>query len=181
MQIECIVPSRSRIGEGAVLNDRASALCWVDIPAGLIHHFDRSAGKNTSVNFGEPVGFLAVRAKGGLVVAAKSGAPKVFFYTRTVPGRPDGGTVDADGCYWQAGIDGWQLYRITPAGKVDLTVEMPIERPSNAMFGGPGPDTLYVTSLGIGLTEGRPQPEAGSLFAVTELGITGVPQPHFVG
>ena len=50
------------------------------------------------------------------------GEPEVFFDTHAVPGRPDGGTVDAEGCYWQAGIDGWQLYRISPEGEVVLTV-----------------------------------------------------------
>lgn len=291
MQIECVVPSRSQIGEGAVWDDRAAVLWWVDIPAGLIHCFDPATGENSSIEFGEPVGCLAVRETGGLVVAAKSGfwffdpetgarkaindpepnrpgnrfndgttdmqgrfwagtmkdggtperlgrfyrldpdrsvtpwkdgiyttngmafspdgkvmyfsdsfgdvrtiwrcdydidtgtpgEPQVFFDTRAVAGRPDGGTVDADGCYWQAGIDGWQLYRITPAGKVDMTIDMPIERPSKPMFGGPRLDTLFVTSLGIGLTEGTVQPEAGSLFAVTGLGITGLPQKRFAG
>ena len=291
MQIECVVPSRSEIGEGAVWDNRAAVLWWVDIPVGLIHCFDPATGENTSTAFGEPVGCLAVREAGGLVIAAKSGfwffdpqtgerqainnpepdrpenrfndgttdlqgrfwagtmkdggtperlgrlyrldpdlnvtpwkdriyttngmafspdgrvmyfsdsfrdvrtiwrcvydietgtpgEPEVFFDTRAVAGRPDGGTVDADGCYWQAGVDGWQLYRITPAGKVDVTIDMPIERPSKPMFGGPGLDTLFVTSLGIGLAEGTVQPEAGSLFAVTGLGITGLPQTRFAG
>ncbi|MDF1794524.1 MAG: SMP-30/gluconolactonase/LRE family protein, partial [Thalassobaculaceae bacterium] len=37
---------------------------------------------------------------------------RVFFDTRRVDGRPDGATVDADGCYWMAGVDGWQVVRI---------------------------------------------------------------------
>ena len=109
------------------------------------------------------------------------GEPEVFFDTRAVAGRPDGGTVDADGCYWQAGIDGWQLYRITPEGQVDRTIDLPIERPSRPMFGGPGLDVLYLTSLGVGLTEGRAQPEAGSLFQITGLGVKGLPQTRFRG
>ena len=118
-----------------------------------------------------------------VIVAHRStpGEPELFFDTRAVPGRPDGGTVDADGCYWQAGIEGWQLYRITPEGKVDMTIDVPIEKPSKPMFGGRNLDTLYVTSLGIGLSGDRPQPEAGSLFAVTGLGITGVPETRFAG
>ena len=104
-----------------------------------------------------------------------------FFDTRAVAGRPDGGTVDAEGCYWQAGIGGWQLYRIAPDGRVDRTIDLPIEKPTKPMFGGPRLDTLFVTSLSSGLDPDRPQPEAGSLFAVTGLGVTGVPQARFAG
>ena len=49
---------------------------------------------------------------------------------------PDGGTIDADGCYWMAGVGGWQLVRFTPAGKVDMIIDMPVEKPSKIAFGG---------------------------------------------
>lgn len=106
---------------------------------------------------------------------------RVFFDTRQVAGRPDGGTVDADGCYWQAGIEGWQLYRISPQGDLLMTLDLPIEKPTKPMFGGRNLDILYVTSLSLGLSQDRPQPEAGSLFAITGLGLQGVPQPRFGG
>lgn len=108
------------------------------------------------------------------------GDPRVFFDTSAVAGRPDGGTVDADGCYWQAGVGGWQLYRITPDGRVDMTVDMPVEKPTKPMFGGPNLDVLYVTSIGAGV-DTTDQPEAGSLFAVTGLGVQGVTQWRFAG
>lgn len=293
MKIECVAATRSRIGEGAVWDDRAQVLWWVDIPAGLIHRYSPDTGQNTTIDYGELVGCLAVRETGGLVLATKSGfwffdpetgarsaisdpeahlpdnrfndgttdaqgrfwagtmkdagepeavgafyrldpdltvtrwrdgiyttngmafspdgsrmyfsdsnkavrtiwvsdydgatgtpgAPEVFFDTHAVPGRPDGGTVDAEGCYWQAGIDGWQLYRLSPEGEVLMTVDMPIERPSKPMFGGADLDILFVTSLGIGLAPGSEarQPEAGSLFAVSGLGIRGLPQTRFAG
>ena len=106
---------------------------------------------------------------------------RVFFDTREVAGRPDGGTVDADGCYWMAGVGGWQLVRITPQGKVDRIVEMPVEKPTKPMFGGPRLDTLFVTSIGMGMEDDPKQPLAGSLFSITGLGVTGVPQPRFAG
>jgi sugar lactone lactonase YvrE len=105
----------------------------------------------------------------------------VFFDTHAVAGRPDGGTVDAEGCYWQAGIEGWQLYRLSPEGAVIATVEMPVEKPSKPMFGGRDLDILFVTSLGVGLKDPERQPEAGSLFAIRGLGIRGVTQPRFRG
>lgn len=289
--VECVAPTRSKLGEGAVWDAGDQRLWWVDIVAGLIHRYDPVSNVNDSFDFGEPVGCLARRDAGGLVVAAKSGfwffdpetgarafiadpevelpfnrfndggtdaqgrfwagtmkdggdpeakgtfyrldpdlsvtawrsgiwttngltfspdgkrmyfsdsnprvrtiwacdydtetgspgEPEVFFDTREVKGRPDGGTVDAEGCYWQAGIEGWALYRISPQGELLQTVEVPVEKPTKPMFGGRDLDILFFTSLSLGLTTPEKQPEAGSLFAVTGLGIKGVPQTRFAG
>jgi sugar lactone lactonase YvrE len=289
-EIKCVVSSQSRVGEGAFWDVAGQCLWWVDIAAGLIHRFDPESGEKLSHDFGEPVGCLAPREAGGLVVAAKSGFwlfdpdtgrreklhdpeedkpgnrfndgttdmqgrfwagtmkdggtpepvgqffrldpdrsvtpwrdqvyttnglafspdgrimyfsdsnPKVrtiwacdydtdtgtpgearlFFDTNAVAGRPDGGTVDADGCYWQAGVSGGQIYRITPDGRLDLTIDVPVEKPTKPMFGGRNLDVLYLTSIGDGIDRAA-QPEAGNLFAITGLGVQGVPQAPFAG
>ena len=291
VRIECVAATRSRLGEGAVWDVGDQKLWWVDILGGLIHAYDPETGRNESFDFGEPVGCIARRDKGGLVVAAKSGfwffepatgareaisdpeahlpdnrfndggtdargrfwagtmkdggapealgsfyrldadltvtqwrdgiwttngltfspdgrrmyfsdsnprvrtiwscaydpetgvpgEPETFLDTRAVKGRPDGGTVDAEGCYWQAGIEGWALYRISPEGELLQTVEVPVEKPTKPMFGGPNLDILFFTSLSLGLTAPETQPEAGSLHAISGLGITGVPQARFAG
>lgn len=291
IKITCVAATRSKVGEGAVWDDRAQCLWWVDIPAGIIYRFDPKTGENAGIEFGEPVGCLAVRETGGLVLATKSGfwffdpetgaresiddpeahlplnrfndgatdaqgrywagtmkeggepeavgsfyrldpdltvthwkgdifttnglafspdgtrmyfsdsnpgvrtiwvcdydgktgtpgKPEIFFDTTEVPGRPDGGTVDAEGCYWQAGVSGWQLYRLSPQGEVLMTIDMPVEKPSKPMFGGADLDVLYVTSIGGGVSNAADQPEAGSLFAITGLGIKGIPQTRFAG
>ena len=54
-------------------DEKLNVLWWVDIPAGFIHRFDVAPGRNSGVEFGEPVGCLAEREQGGLVLAAKSG------------------------------------------------------------------------------------------------------------
>ncbi|UOM35225.1 SMP-30/gluconolactonase/LRE family protein [Acuticoccus sp. I52.16.1] len=109
-------------------------------------------------------------------------ARRVFFDTRSVAGRPDGATVDAAGCYWMAGVGGWQILRITPAGKVDMIVDMPVERPSKPEFGGPGLTDLYVTSIGSGAGPvGPEQPHAGGLFVVTGLPAAGLAPTPFAG
>jgi L-arabinonolactonase len=95
--------------------------------------------------------------------------------------RSDGATIDVDGCYWFAGVGGWQIVRVTPAGIVDRIIEMPVEKPSKVMFGGSGLDTLYVTSIAEGIGDPAAQPEAGSLFAITGIGTHGLPQARFAG
>ncbi|MDA9930994.1 SMP-30/gluconolactonase/LRE family protein [Alphaproteobacteria bacterium] len=302
VKIECVAPTRSQLGEGALWDVEDAALWWVDIRAGLIHKFDPVAGVNTSFDFGEPVGCLARRAAGGLIVASQSGfhlfdpetgartalvdpeshlagnrfndggtdprgrfwagtmrddggppemrgrfyrynddgtataffdpffttngltfSPdgqvmyvadtnrtvqtiwkfdydldtgtpsnkRLFFDCRDLAGRPDGATVDADGCYWMAGVTGWQVVRITPQGVVDRIIEMPVEKPSKVMFGGANLDLLYVTSIGenvqkdlvqseAGQSEAG-QPDAGGLFAISGLGVTGLAQARYAG
>ena len=108
---------------------------------------------------------------------------RVFVDTHGLAGRPDGGTVDADGCYWMAGVGGWQLVRFTPEGAVERIIDMPCEKPTKIAFGGADLDTLYVTSIGAGLTPGTEvrQPHAGGLFALRVPGVRGLPQPRFAG
>lgn len=282
---------RAGTGEGAIWDQAEQALYWVDIPNGLLHRFDPEAGTTRTWEMGEPIGCVALRERGGAVVALQngfqtldfatgersmihdpeaglntrfndgavdpagrfwagtmamgdpakiarfyrldpdlscsvwfdpvwttnglafspdgrrmyysdsnpdvrtiwvcdydldSGTPtdrRVFVDTHGMAGRPDGGTVDADGCYWMAGVNGWQVVRFTPEGKVDRVVEMPIERPSRPAFGGKDLDVLFVTSIAGGLTPGTEarQPDAGCLFAIGGLGVQGVPHPRFAG
>lgn len=104
---------------------------------------------------------------------------RVFVDTNDMPGRPDGGAVDAHGCYWMAGNDGWEIVRFTPKGKIDRRIKLPVAKPSMLAFGGPRLDVIYVTSIrpASGLEE---QPLAGGLFAVSA-GITGLPEPRYKG
>ena len=292
-EIACVLDARAQTGEGAVWDVLDQALWWVDIPRGQLFRYDPESGENRGFDMGEPIGCLALRRSGGLVVALRSGLfffdpvsgerrciatpeadrpgnrfndgatdsvgrfwagtmkasgppertgafyrldpdgacrrwldgifttnglafspdgrvmyfsdsnpevrtiwacdyepgtgepsnQRIFFDTRGVAGRPDGGTVDADGCYWMAGVGGWQLVRLTPRGAVDRVIEMPVERPTKPMFGGRNLDTLFVTSIGTNLTPGTEarQPHAGGLFAVHGLGVRGVPQQRFAG
>ncbi|MNG01981.1 L-arabinolactonase [compost metagenome] len=108
-----------------------------------------------------------------------SGTPhnrRVFVDMNQHPGRPDGATVDADGCYWICAIDAGQVLRFTPEGKLDRTLDLPVKKPTMCAFGGPQLDTLFVTSIrpqGIDLTD---QPLAGGVFALNP-GVKGLPEP----
>jgi sugar lactone lactonase YvrE len=103
---------------------------------------------------------------------------RVFVDTAGMPGRPDGGTVDEDGCYWSAANDGWSLVRYTPAGRVDRIIQVPVSKPSMPAFGGTDLKTLFFTSLRPPGLPVHDQPLAGSIFAV-RLETGGIPEPRF--
>lgn len=108
-----------------------------------------------------------------------SGTPhnrRVFVDMNNHPGRPDGATVDAEGCYWICAIDSGRILRFTPEGKLDRALEVPVKKPTMCAFGGPQLDTLFVTSIrpqGIDLSD---QPLAGGVFALNP-GVKGLPEP----
>lgn len=107
---------------------------------------------------------------------------RVFAATFDLAGRPDGGAVDDDGCYWMAGVGGGQLVRFSPAGAVDRVIDLPVPRPTKPAFGGAGRDVLFVTTMREGLSaeERARYPDSGCLFAV-EAGVKGPAQPRFAG
>ena len=64
-----------------------------------------------------------------------------------------------------------------------MVIPMPAEKPTRIAFGGTDLDTLYVTTIGAGITPGteRRQPQAGGIFALRVPGVTGYPVPDFAG
>jgi len=109
-----------------------------------------------------------------------SGMPhnrRLFVDMKPLPGRPDGAAVDADGCYWICGNDAGLVHRFTPEGRLDRSLAVPVKKPAMCAFGGPGLDTLFVTSI-------RPdgdlagQPLAGGVFALRP-GVQGLAEPQF--
>ena len=68
------VPAASR-GEGPCWNAAEATLYWIDVPVGRVHALD-AAGQHRTWEVGQPVGAVALRASGGLVLAAADG-----FYT----------------------------------------------------------------------------------------------------
>lgn len=97
-----------------------------------------------------------------------------------LPGRPDGACVDDADCYWVACVYGWAVLRVTPEGRIDRRIDLPVEKPTMPAFGGPGLATLFVTSIGQGgsrpLAPGQRDP--GGLFAI-QTGARGLSEPSF--
>ncbi|MEY2873934.1 MAG: hypothetical protein RLZZ373_1305 [Pseudomonadota bacterium] len=94
----------------------------------------------------------------------------------TYGGRPDGGAVDSEGCYWVAMFEGQRVLRLSPQGQVLREVRLPVRCPTMPCFGGPDLKTLYITTA----REKRPpdelaqQPMAGCVLALS-VDVPGIP------
>lgn len=98
-------------------------------------------------------------------------------------GAADGATVDAEGYLWSAQVYDGKVIRYAPDGTVDRVIEMPVKKVTSCMIGGPNMDILYVTSMAKPPLPRFPGDgvRRGSLFAIHDLGIKGVPEPRFAG
>ncbi|MGR9202321.1 SMP-30/gluconolactonase/LRE family protein [Rhizobium leguminosarum] len=98
-------------------------------------------------------------------------------------GAADGSTVDAEGFVWNAQVYDGKLIRYAPDGSVDRVIQMPVRRATSVMFGGPNLDILYVTSMATPYQPQLPRDPItrGSLFAIHDLGVTGLPEARFGG
>ncbi|WP_433432908.1 SMP-30/gluconolactonase/LRE family protein [Nonomuraea sp. CA-141351] len=272
MTADLVLDAQATVAESPTWDPGRQALWWVDIPAGRVHRFSPATGEDASFTAGEPVGAVATRRDGGLLLATATGivgcaadgsgrtvlhevdtdppggrcndgkadpwgrfwagtllsgvqgagalyrlAPdgtlrtmltgvsvsnglgwspdgRTFYYADSPTGgvdafdhdpetgalsnrrrlidiergRPDGLTVDAEGCLWVALWDGWAVQRFSPEGRPVTTVEIPARKVTSCAFGGAYLGTLYVTTARVGLSEAelREQPHAGGIFAV---------------
>lgn len=108
------------------------------------------------------------------------GAMQVLVEAGALPGRPDGATVDADGCVWSARYEGACVARVAPDGRVDRVLTVPATRVTACTFGGPDLRTLYATTARQKLSEAElaAQPLAGAVFAL-RVDTPGLPEPRF--
>jgi sugar lactone lactonase YvrE len=90
---------------------------------------------------------------------------------------PDGATVDAEGHLWVALVRSGEIGRFDPTGRLVQRIRMPVRHPTSLNFGGPELDVLFVTSISASHCLADPAPEAGGLFAVTGLDVTGLAEP----
>jgi sugar lactone lactonase YvrE len=106
---------------------------------------------------------------------------RVFADLTSRKGLPDGSCVDAEGFLWNAEFAGSRIVRYAPDGRVDRTIEVPVENPTCCCFGGHNLDTLYVTSASFPL---RPEQRTGSLAGsvlALDAGARGLPEAMFAG
>ena len=105
---------------------------------------------------------------------------RVFVEVIESEGRPDGLCVDSEGGVWCAIWDGWGVNRYAPDGTLDLTIDLPVPRPTSVAFGGADLATLYVTSARTRLPASTlaEAPLSGGIFACRP-GFNGMPAEEF--
>jgi sugar lactone lactonase YvrE len=143
----------------------SNGLAWS--PDGrTLYHADSRPGRIETWDFDPATGTIANR--------------RLFAQMTNDSGRPDGGTVDAQGDYWSAGVSAGVINRFSPDGTLVGSLKMPVPRPTMPCFCGPDLDTLVVTSL---RPPADPQAEgedtqSGSVFCLKP-GVRGLPAHLF--
>jgi D-xylonolactonase len=89
-------------------------------------------------------------------------------------GRPDGLTVDEEGCVWSARWDGFGIARYAPDGTQLAWYDLPARNVSSITFGGADLGDLYITTA-IGSNPAAAGEHAGALFHMRP-GVRGVPE-----
>ena len=133
---ELFLPMQCKLGEGVRWNAKEQRLYWVDIENHLFYRYDPtqgSSGKPERFDVGQPVGVLAFREKGGLVMGAKAGLGTWDFASEsfTLVAAPEAGkanarfndgAVDPAGRFWAGTMTPTgatsSLYRLDPDGSV---------------------------------------------------------------
>jgi sugar lactone lactonase YvrE len=155
--IEQVLHIQNVLGEGPLWHPEEQALYWVDIQAHCFYRLDPATGQYKHFEVGMPVGALAFRAAGGLVLATKNGfaywqpgSYPLDFIADPEADKPESrfndGAVDRQGRFW-AGTMGKGptscLYRLDPDGSVH-TMETGVEI-SNGIGWSPDNKIMYYT------------------------------------
>ena len=130
-EAQLALDARAELGEGPMWDAREQRLFWLNISAHEVHRFDPLTGRDEVFDSGKPVGTMAPRDAGGLVLAREDGF--VAFEPSSgrldtvaeliLPGaRMNDGKCDAQGRFW-AGTMAYDkrqgaasLYRFDPGG-----------------------------------------------------------------
>lgn len=94
-------------------------------------------------------------------------------------GRPDGLTVDSEGCVWVAVVNAGAIHRYLSDGTLDGVIDVPAGKITACTFGGENLDRLYITTSQENVDTSA-DPLAGALF-VAEVDVTGLPLREFAG
>ncbi|MEL3892061.1 SMP-30/gluconolactonase/LRE family protein [Ferrovibrio sp. MS7] len=117
-----------------VLDDlkASNGLAWSP-DGGILYHADTRGPYIASYAFDRATGALSER--------------RLLRECDEASGLPDGAAVDAEGCYWSAGVSAGCLNKLAPDGRLLDSIKLPVAAPTMPCFGGPDLRTVFVTSL----------------------------------
>jgi gluconolactonase len=149
-----------KIANGLAFNDKTKKMFYIDSLKGTVDQFD----------FDITTGSVSNR--------------KVWFTLQqlSIPGIPDGMTIDTDGNLWVAVFGGGRVLKVDGSKSETLLdiIDIPAEQVTSVAFGGKNLDELYVTTGAMELQGKKPAPpENGAIYKVTGTGSKGLPAVNF--
>ena len=72
-EVNVLVDIRALVGEGALWDEQAQVLYWVDILSSALYIYDPATGQNRSYDVGQHVGTVVLRGSGGVMLALANG------------------------------------------------------------------------------------------------------------
>ncbi|MEJ2412386.1 MAG: SMP-30/gluconolactonase/LRE family protein [Anaerolineales bacterium] len=163
VQAEHFITAGSKLGEGPLWHPRQELLYWVDIEGHCFHRFSLETGVQETIPVGQPVGCLAFRESGGLVLALRDGLgfwdpdqKKLEIVQDPEADRENArfndGRVDRKGRFWAGTLGEDQhssLYRLDPDGSLQV-MESGISI-SNGIGWSPDNSLMYFTDSPSGV------------------------------
>ena len=157
IEVQHLLPAKNKLGEGPLWHPAEKALYWVDIEGDSFHRYFPDTGKQVSFPVGQPIGCLAFREGGGLVLALRDGLGFWSLETESLElianpeedrknARFNDGKVDRQGRLWAGTLgedDLSALYRLDHDGTVH-TMETGITI-SNGIGWSPDDRIMYYT------------------------------------
>ena len=83
-EVEHFLKVANKLGEGPLWHQGESALYWVDIEKESFHRFYPDTAKQETYQVGQPIGCLAFRSRGGLILGLRDGFNLWDFETQKV-------------------------------------------------------------------------------------------------
>src|SRR5579872_724856 len=127
-ELEHVLAVQNSLGEGPIWHAQEQALYLVDINGNCFYRYEPGTSKLETFDVGVPVGVLAIRAAGGLVMATKKG---FAFWNRqdglqlivdpqqkTAHTRFNDGAVDCKGRFWAGTMCGLEPTCPQPEGSL---------------------------------------------------------------
>lgn len=130
------VTEPAQLAESPVWDARRQSLLWVDITRGHVHRYDPRTGEDTVTAVGVPVGAVAVRRGGGLVLAAARGFAFLdeedgsleWLWSQALGDRMNDGKCDPAGRFLAGSLTSARvpgaaaLYRLDTDGRVAVLI-----------------------------------------------------------